>query len=149
MYLGRIGIILPFQLIFAILATSKISDTVYADKKSGDILWLFAFSIISLMIFCTLVSNLYFYGNAFVMIMLMVWALHFPKDFVSIIGIKLHSIFFPIIYSALMIILGSSYKSYMAGFFIGLIFGVLKNPKFIEQNSDYLPTPEFMLSMFP
>lgn len=149
MYLGRISIILPFQLAFAALATAKMSDTVFANKKSGDVLWMFTLSIIGLMIFSSIISNLYFYGNAFIMIMLMVWALQFPKDYVQLLGIRFYSIYFPILYAALMILIGSSYKSYMAGFFIGLIFGVLKNPNFIAQNGDLLPTPNFMHSLFP
>ena len=110
---------------------------------------MFLFSIIGFMIFSTVISNLYFYGNAFVMLMFMVWALQFPKDSIKFIGVNFYSIYFPIIYSALMMFLGSSYKSYMAGFFLGLIFGVLKNPTFIAQNGDFLPTPKFLHSILP
>jgi hypothetical protein len=149
MYLGRISILLPFQILFAAIATAKMSNKVYERKKSADILWLFLFSILGLMIFSSLISNLYFYGNSFIMIMFMVWALQFPNDEITLGGIHFYSIYFPIIYSFLMVLLGSSFKSYIAGFFIGLIFGVLKNPKFIDKNGDFLPTPKFLESILP
>lgn len=47
-----------------------------------------------------------------------------------------------------MIAIGSSYKQYMVGFLVGLIVGVLKNPQFIREHGDYLPTPRFIKSFF-
>ncbi len=47
-----------------------------------------------------------------------------------------------------MIMLGSYYKQYVAGFLIGLLLGILKNPPFIARNKDYFPTPSFLKSLF-
>lgn len=81
----------------------------------------------ALMIFSTFVG-LYFYGNSFVMIMLMMWALQHPKDTITISNLSIPSVYFPIIYPVVMIILGSYYKNYVAGFLIGLLYGLIKNP---------------------
>lgn len=80
--------------------------------------------------------------------MLTMWALQYPRDIVRIRNVEINSIYFPILYPLVMIILGSSYKNYVAGFLIGLLYGMLKNPPFIAQNGDYLPTPNFMKSFF-
>lgn len=83
------------------------------------------------MIFSTFV-NLYFYGSAFVMIMLMMWALQYPTDSINVFGAQIMSAYVPILYPAIMIVLGSSYKNYMAGFLFGLLLGAIKNPNYIR-----------------
>lgn len=99
------------------------------------------------MIFSTFVS-LYFYGNSFVMIMLMMWAMQYPTDTIMVFGAPIQSIYLPIIYAALMIALGSGYKNYMAGFLLGLLLGAIKNPNYIREHGDYFPTPKFLKSFF-
>lgn len=99
------------------------------------------------MIFSTFVS-LYFYGNSFVIIMLMMWAMHYPTDTIRLFGAPIQSIFLPIIYSALMIAFGSGYKNYMAGFLLGLLLGAIKNPNYIREHGDLFPTPKFLKSFF-
>jgi len=66
------------------------------------------------------------------MIMFMTWATRHPTDFITLWKLDLHSVYFPIIYSTIMICLGSSYKNYMIGLIIGLIYGTLKGPTFIR-----------------
>lgn len=131
LYLSRISWLLPFQLIFAYIATTKISTKVYQEQYA-NLTWFFLFSTIALMIFSTLISSLYFYGNSFIMIMFMTWATRHPTDFITLWKLDLHSVYFPIIYSTIMICLGSSYKNYMIGLIIGLIYGTLKGPTFIR-----------------
>jgi len=65
------------------------------------------------------------------MILLMMWAVQFPHDFYSILGIHLNSIYFPLLYSGLIILLGSSFKNYLAGFLIGMLLGITNNPTFV------------------
>lgn len=60
--------------------------------------------------------------------MLMMWALQHPKDTITISNLSIPSVYFPIIYPVVMIILGSYYKNYVAGFLIGLLYGLIKNP---------------------
>jgi hypothetical protein len=105
------------------------------------------FSVIGLMVFSTFV-NLYFYGSSFVMIMLLMWAMQYPVDTISIGRAEIHSVYLPIIYPVVMIALGSSYKNYMVGLLLGIIYGTLKNPSFIREHGDYLPTPGFIKSFF-
>lgn len=146
-YLGRIGLILPFQLVFAYLAASKLANRVYQREGAADLAWLMVLSIILLMIFSTFIS-LYFYGNSFVMIMLMMWAMNYPTDTIQLFGAQIHSIYVPIIYPALMIALGSGYKNYMAGFLLGLLLGAIKNPNYIRDHGDIFPTPNLIKSFF-
>jgi len=81
--------------------------------------------------------------------MLMVWAIQFPTDYINILkGPNINSVYFPIIYPAIMIFLGSSYKHYMAGLLIGLLFGTLRNPGFIRSNGDWLPVPKILKNFF-
>ncbi len=87
-------------------------------------------SAIFLAIFSTF-AGLYFYGNSFLMIILMIWAVQYPHDSFSLLTINLNSIYFPLMYSGLMVLLGSSFKNYLAGFMIGLLLGITKNPFFI------------------
>jgi hypothetical protein len=82
------------------------------------------------------------------MIMLMIWAIQHPTDYITLFKFDLNSVYFPIIYSAVMIFLGSSYKNYMAGLLIGLLYGTIKSASFIRNNGDYLPTPLFLKSYF-
>ena len=82
------------------------------------------------------------------MIMLMVWALHCSRDFVKLGTLEINSVYFPIIYAVLMIILGSNYKNYAAGFLVGVVFGIIKSPTFQRQHGDYLPTPGFLKAYF-
>ena len=84
-YLSRIGLLFPFQIGFAYLAASKLSKKVYQREGAADIAWLLILSIILLMIFSTFV-NIYFYGNSFVMIMLMMWAMQYPTDTIKFFG---------------------------------------------------------------
>lgn len=146
-YLGRIGLALPFQLAFAYLATNKISTKVYKNESTADLVWLLVISVLGLAIFSTFIS-LYFYANSFVMIMLTMWAMQHPIDTVKFGKAEIFSVYWPIIYPGIMILLGSSYKNYMAGFLIGLLFGFLKSPQFIREYGDYLPTPSFLKSFF-
>jgi hypothetical protein len=104
-------------------------------------------SVIILMIFSTFIS-LYFYANSFVMIMLIMWAMQYPTDTVNVLGAHIHSVYIPIIYPALMIALGSSYKNYMAGLLIGLLIAAIKNPNYIREHGDLFPTPNFLKSFF-
>ena len=76
-------------------------------------------------------SSLYFFGNSFIMILLMMWAIQFSNDQFVFKNIRIPSIYFPLIYAATMVILGSSFKHYMAGFIFGLLLGVVKNPSYI------------------
>jgi hypothetical protein len=82
------------------------------------------------------------------MMMLMMWAMQHPADRINVFGLEIHSVYIPIIYPAIMIALGSSYKNYMAGFLIGLVFGTIKNPTYITDHGDFLPTPAFLKSFF-
>lgn len=146
LYLGRVSIILPFQVAFAFLATYKFANKV--NKTSADLVWLMMLTTIGLMLFSTLISNLYFFGNSFVMVMLMVWALNYPRDTVKIFGITLNSVYFPLLYFGIMVFLGSYYKAYIAGILLGLIFGVMKSETFIRMHGDYFPTPTWLKSYF-
>jgi hypothetical protein len=131
LYLGRVGPLLPFQLIFTYIATTKISSKVY-QHEDANLAWFFVFSVIALMLFSTIISSLYFYGSSFVMIMLMTWAIQYPTDYITLWKLNLPSVYFPLIYSTIMIALGSSYKNYMAGLLIGFIYGTIKGPTFIH-----------------
>jgi hypothetical protein len=84
------------------------------------------------MLFSTLIANLYFYANSFIMILLMMWAMQYPTDTVNIFGAYVQSVYWPIIYTVSMVVLGSSYKYYMAGLLIGLVLGTIKSPNFIR-----------------
>ena len=48
------------------------------------------------------------------------------------------------IYAAVMIAMSSNYKNYLAGLVIGLAYGLIKNPSFVRQHGDTLPTPQFL-----
>lgn len=146
-YLSRISLLFPFQLAFAYLASSKLATKVYQRETAADLTWLLLLSVIFLMIFSTFI-NLYFYANSFVMIMLMMWAMQYPTDTVNVFGAHIHSVYFPILYPALMIFMGSSYKNYMAGFLIGMLIGAVKNPNYIREHGDLFPTPNFLRSFF-
>jgi hypothetical protein len=139
--------LLPFQLAFAYLAASKLANKVYRQESGADLAWLLLLSIILLAIFSTFI-NLYFYGNSFVMIMLMMWAMQYPTDTIKVFGADIHSVYVPIIYPAIMIVMGSTYKNYMAGFLIGLLLGAIKNPNYMREHGDLLPTPNFLKSFF-
>jgi len=79
----------------------------------------------------------------------MVWAIQFPKDnFIFFKRLKINSIYFPIIYLAIMIFFGSCYKYYLAGLPIGLIYGILRNPPFIHSFGDLLPIPKILKKFF-
>ena len=128
-YLSRIGIIFPIHLSFAIIAFSK-SNKIYGNGRKADFTWLFLLSIIMLSIFSTF-SSMYFFGNSFIMILLMMWAVQHSNDYLLISTFRIPSIYFPLIYTAVMVLLGSSFKNYMAGFIFGLLLGVVKNPNYI------------------
>lgn len=147
-YIGRIGLIFPFQLAFAYLATYKMANQVYRKQSTADLVWLLIISMILLMLFSTLIANLYFYANSFIMILLIMWAMQYPTDPINIFGAYIQSVYWPIIYTVSMVALGSSYKNYMAGLLIGLVLGTFKSPNFIRQHQDYLPTPNFLKSYF-
>ena len=82
------------------------------------------------------------------MILLMMWAIQHSRDQFSFKNIRLPSIYFPLIYAATMILLGSSFKNYMVGFIFGLLLGVVKNPSYIEKNGDLFPAPAFIKNFF-
>jgi hypothetical protein len=146
LYLGRVGILLPLHLLFAAVAFKKIGEKVYPNGKA-DFVWLFLLSVICLSIFSTF-SSMYFFGNAFIMILLMIWAIQYPTDqfFVGRTGVS--SIYFPLAYTIVMVVLGSAFKNYMAGFIFGLMLGVAKKPSYVEANGDLFPTPGFIKAFF-
>ena len=141
LYLSRLGILFPFHLLFSFLATSRIANQVH--PRLPDLAWFVIINIVSLMLFSSLVSNLYFYGSAFVMAMLVVWAVQHPTDRIRI-PFEVYSAYFPIAYAVLMIALGSNYRNYVAGLLIGFVYGTIKNPVFVQQHGDLLPTPSFL-----
>ena len=47
-----------------------------------------------------------------------------------------------------MVLLGSSFKNYMAGFLFGLLLGVVKSPTFVEKHGDMFSTPQFLTNYF-
>lgn len=108
---------------------------------------MFILSAASLAIFSTF-TGLYFYGNSFIMILLMAWAVQHPTDQFVFFKIYINSIYIPLIYAGVMAFLGSSYKNYMAGFLVGLFLGFIKNPSFIEKHRDIFPTPNMIKSYF-
>lgn len=79
LYLSRVGILLPVQLLFALIAFKKAVTKMYFDNKA-DFVWLFVLSAISLAIFSTFLG-LHFYGSSFIMILFMMWAIQHPTDF--------------------------------------------------------------------
>ena len=128
-YLSRVGLLLPVHLCFAVIAFSK-SSKIYGNGRKADFTWLFLLSVIMLSIFSTF-SSLYFFGNSFIMILLMMWAVQHSNDYLKISTFTIPSIYFPLIYTAVMVLLGSSFKNYMVGFIFGLLLGVIKNPSYI------------------
>jgi hypothetical protein len=147
LYLSRIGLLLPFHLIFAYIAFIKAEEKVFPNGDRAALLWVFILSVILLSIFSTF-SSLYFFGNSFIMILLMMWAVQYPTDTMKISKINLQSIYFPLIYAATMVLLGSSFKNYMAGFLMGVFLGVFKNPTFVSQHGDRLPVPAFIKNYY-
>jgi len=93
-------------------------------------------------------SSLYFFGSSFIMMLLMIWAVQFSNDQFVFKSIRIPSIYFPLIYAATMVILGSSFKNYLAGFLLGLLLGVVKNPSYISKNGDLFPMPVFLREFF-
>ena len=77
-YMSRLGILLPVHLIFAAIAFSK-SNKMYGDRKKGQFTWIFILSVAFLSIFSTF-SSMYFFGNSFIMILLMIWAVQYSND---------------------------------------------------------------------
>jgi hypothetical protein len=147
LYLSKLGFLLPFHLIFAVVAFSKGAGRMFGDRDKSGLLWIFLLSTIALSIFSTF-TGLYFFGSSFIMIVFMMWAIQHPTDHIFLFNFAINSIYFPIIYAATMILLGSSFKHYMAGFLIGLLFGFIKNPTFIDKNGDIFPCPSFIKTYF-
>ena len=148
LYLGRVGMLLPLHLPFAYLATSRVGTLVHPPHRPYDLVWLTLLLTGCLMIFSTLVANLYFYGSAFVMALLTIWALQHPTDRVSLAAFQLNSVYFPLLYAVLMVALGSNFRNYVAGVAIGLAYGMVKNPAFVREHGDTLPTPNWLKKYF-
>ena len=82
------------------------------------------------------------------MVLLMIWAIQHPNDFLQLRSFHLNSIYFPLIYASVMISLGSSFKNYVAGFLIGMLLGIIRNPTFVAQHGDLFPIPHFLKASF-
>lgn len=147
LYLSRIGILLPFHLLFAYIAFLKAGTKIYPSQDKANLLWICILSVIFLAIFSTF-SGIHFYGNSLIMILLMMWAVQNTTDSMQILKYNLQSIYFPLIYTLIMVLLGSSFKNYIAGFLIGLFLGVVKNSTFINQHRDLLPAPAFIKNYY-
>ena len=147
LYLSRVGLLLPFHIGFAYITFKYAVNKMYGEQDQPGLLWLFILSSLGLAIFSTF-TGLYFYGNSFIMILLMMWTIQHPTDRFYIVNYALPCAYLPIIYAGTMVTLGSSFKNYMAGFLLGLLLGIIKNRPFIEKNGDLFPTPKFILALF-
>ena len=147
LYLGRINILLPFQFFFAFLAFRQGTARVFGDRKKADFVWTLILSVIMLSVFSTFI-NLYFYANSFIMILLMMWAVQYPTDRLTIGSLRLPSIYIPVVYAVWMVLLGSSFKNYMAGFLFGLLLGVVKSSTYTDRYGELFPIPNFIKSYF-
>lgn len=134
-------------MLFAFVAFRYAVKKVYGQSSKADLVWTFFLSAIALGIFSAF-TGLYFYGNSFIMILLMMWAVQYPTDHLIVFKFYINSIYIPLAYAAVMIFLGSSYKNYMAGFLLGLFLGFIRNPTFIEKNGEILPTPDALKNYF-
>ena len=145
LYMSRVGILLPFHVVFAVVAFHKMG-MMFGDRKA-DFTWFFILSMCSLAIFSTF-SGLYFYGNSFVMLLLTMWAMQHSGDSFAYQSIRIPSIYFPLMYATVMILLGSAFKNYMAGFLFGLLLGIIKSRSYVDKYGDLFPTPAFLTNFF-
>jgi hypothetical protein len=146
LYLGRVGPLLVLHVVLAVLAFSKAGPRVWGDSKA-DFVWMFTVVMGLLTVFSTF-SSMYFFGNAFLMAVLTMWAVRAPTEQLSLFSVGLPLLYFPFLAGTVMTLLGSSIKNYMVGMLVGLLLGVIKSPNFIDKHGDLIPTPAFLTNLF-
>ena len=146
LYLGRVGPLLVLHLLLAVLAFSKAGPRVWGGSK-GDFVWMFTV-VMGLLTVLSTFSSMYFFGSAFLMAVLTMWAVQAPTEQLRIFSLGLPLLYFPLLAATVMVLLGSSLKNYMVGLLVGLLLGVIKSPNFIDKHGDIIPTPDFLTNVF-
>lgn len=146
LYLGRVGPLLLLQLALATLIFSKAAPKLWGNSKA-EFVWMFIVVMTLLTVFSTF-SSMYFYGNAFLMAILTMWAVQTPTEQISIFYVGIPLLYIPMISATALVLLGSSFKNYMAGFLVGFFLGVIKSRNFVDKHGDLIPTPALITNIF-